>query len=335
MKAPRQQRWIMIGFLFAVVIALHLILPNGHPVRENTGGSAALWAMLAAFGGLILIYRQGLRWLRSKQQPVEPTQGADVPKPTFSESELDRYARHMVLRDIGGVGQKKLKQARVLVIGAGGLGSPVLIYLAAAGVGTLGVIDDDVVDISNLQRQVLHGDQDLGRPKVQSAVDNLHRINPHITVHAFERRLTKDIAEKMMQDYDLVLDGTDNFETRHLVNAASVATKTPLISGALGQWDGTVSLFDPAKGGACYTCAFPIAPSGDAAISCADAGVFAPLPGIIGSMMAAEAVKHITEAGDTLLDRLYLYDALYATSRVLTIKKNPDCPICGGSHDPA
>ena len=240
---PQRLRWGMIGLLWAGVVLLHLVLPAGHPLRMATGESAALWLMLGGFGVLVLFYSYGLRALRKRAQPQPeaPRQGL------FSEAELDRYARHIVLREIGGPGQKALKQSKVLVIGAGGLGSPALLYLAAGGVGTIGVIDDDVVENSNLQRQVLHRDADIGRPKVQSAAEAMQAQNPAVTVRPYHRRLTQEIAEELFAEYDVILDGTDNFDTRYLANAAAVAAGKPLISGALSQWEGQLSVFDPKK----------------------------------------------------------------------------------------
>ena len=197
--------------------------------------------------------------------------------------ELNRYARHIVLRELGGGGQRKLKEAKVLVIGAGGLGSPALLYLAAAGVGTIGVIDDDSVDGSNLQRQIIHRDQDIDTPKVFSAQAAMQALNPFVTVKPYHRRLTADLAAKLFAEYDLILDGSDNFDTRYLANRAAVATGKPLISGAITQWEGQISLYHPASGAPCFECLFPSRPAEGLAPSCAEAGVIAPLPGIIGS----------------------------------------------------
>jgi len=326
MGAPRPQRFIMLGVLFVALCVVHLTLPATHPLRLNTGGSLGLWLMFAAFGGLALAYRFGLRRLVAQKEPEPQIVAPQDDK--LSGAELDRYARHIVLHDIGGVGQTRLKRARVLVIGAGGLGSPALMYLAASGVGMLGVIDDDTVDVSNLQRQILHLDGDLGRPKVASAVDNLYKLNPFVTVRPYQRRLTAEIARDLISDYDLVLDGSDNFETRQAVNAACVALGVPLVAGGLSQWEGTITVLAQPQG-PCLTCAFPTPPSPREAASCAEVGVFAPLPGIIGSMMAAEAVKLITNAGAPLAGRMLIYDARDAVTRTLNIPKTPDCPTCG------
>ncbi|MGB0799009.1 MAG: HesA/MoeB/ThiF family protein, partial [Planktomarina sp.] len=230
--------------------------------------------------------------------------------------------------DIGGAGQKRLKNSSVLVIGAGGLGSPALQYLAAAGVGTIGVVDDDVVDASNLQRQIIHRDADIGRPKVESAGDAIKALNPYVAVKGYNLRLNGDVAADLIGAYDITLDGTDNFETRYLVNATCVALGKPLVSGALGQWEGQVSLFHPARSGPCYQCVFPQAPAPDLTPNCAEAGVFTALPGSIGSQMAAEALKYLIDAGTPLLGRLAIYDALDVQARIFKTKPRNDCPIC-------
>lgn len=326
--APSRLRWTMIGLLWVGVVLLHLVLPDGHPLRNATGESPALWLMIGGFAGLIMIYREGLRRLRRRAQAPKAAPGRGL----FSETELERYARHIVLREIGGPGQKALKEARVLVIGAGGLGSPVLLYLAAAGVGTIGVIDEDTVENSNLQRQVIHDDRDIGLPKVRSAADAMRAQNPAVAVRPYARRLTDEIAADLFADYDLILDGTDNFETRYLSNATAHALGKPLISGALSQWEGQVSVFDPARGTPCYQCIFPEAPAPELAPSCAEAGVLGPLPGVVGSMMAAEAVKVITGAGAPLRGEMLIYDALYGETRRIALKKRPDCPVCGSDR---
>jgi molybdopterin/thiamine biosynthesis adenylyltransferase len=284
--------------------------------------------MIGGAAALVLVYRAALRSLRARAGARE-AEADNSPKPLFTETELNRYARHIVLREIGGPGQKAMKEARVLVIGAGGLGSPVLLYLAAAGVGTIGVIDDDEVDNSNLQRQVIHRDADIGLPKVQSAMAAMQAQNPSVVVRPYQRRLSPEIAEDLFADYDLILDGTDNFETRYLANSAAVAQGKPLISGALSQWEGQLSVFDPANGAPCYQCIFPEAPGPGLAPSCAEAGVLGPLPGVVGAMMAAEAVKLITGAGQALRGEMLIYDALYGESRKIALNRRSDCPICG------
>jgi molybdopterin/thiamine biosynthesis adenylyltransferase len=330
MGTPRHLRWGMIAGLWAVVTLAHLVLPVGHPIRLATGESAALWLMIGGAAALVLVYRAGLGALRARAGAREAeAEAGTTPKPLFTETELNRYARHIVLREIGGPGQKAMKQARVLVIGAGGLGSPALLYLAAAGVGTIGVIDDDEVDNSNLQRQVIHRDADIGLPKVQSAMAAMQVQNPSVVVRPYQRRLSAQIAEELFAEYDLILDGTDNFETRYLANAAAVAQGKPLISGALSQWEGQLSVFDPAQGAPCYQCIFPEEPAPGLAPSCAEAGVLGPLPGVVGAMMAAEAVKLITGAGQALRGEMLIYDALYGESRKIAVSRRADCPICG------
>ena len=277
----------------------------------------------------VVAYGLGVRALGKRARAPRIAEG-QTPPGSFSEHELGRYARHIVLREIGGPGQKAMKQARVLVVGAGGLGSPALLYLAAAGVGTIGVIDDDVVDNSNLQRQVIHRDADIGMPKVFSAQAAMEAQNPAITVRPYHRRLEADMAEALFADYDLVLEGSDNFDTKYLVNRAAVATGKPVVGGALSQWEGQLSVWDPSDGAPCYQCVFPEAPAPGLAPSCSAAGVIGPLPGVIGAMMAIEALKLITGAGEPLRGRLMIYDALYADTRVIAVKPRPDCPVCGG-----
>ncbi len=323
----RTARLASVAVLLLGVITAQLVLPDGHPLREATGGSAAMWLILGGFAVLVLVYGRVLKALRNRAAPAvkEPA----MPSDQFSETELERYARHIVLRELGGPGQKKMKQARVLVIGAGGLGAPALQYLAAAGVGTIGVIDDDEVENANLQRQVIHRDTDIGMPKVFSAQQAMQAQNPNVTVLPYHRRLTDEIAADLFADFDLILDGTDNFDTRYLANRTAVALGKPLISGALSQWEGQLSVFDPANDAPCYQCIFPEAPAPGLAPSCAEAGVIGPLPGVVGSMMAVEAIKVITGAGQALRGEMLIYDALYGESRKITLSRRADCPICG------
>lgn len=247
----------------------------------------------------------------------------------MNHTDLERYARHIVLREIGGPGQAKLRAARVLSIGAGGLGSPLLLYLAAAGVGTLGIVDDDVVSLSNLQRQVLFTAKAIGQPKVASAEATLSALNEGVEVVALPERLTAANAEAIIGDYDLVCDGSDNFDTRYLVNETCVRLGVPLIAGAIGQWDGQLSLYAPHLGAPCYACVFPQRPGAEQAATCAEAGVIGALPGVVGSMMALEAIKLLTGAGQGLANRLWIYDALHAETRTLTIARRTDCTVCG------
>ena len=250
---------------------------------------------------------------------------------SLSPDELARYARHIVLREIGGPGQQRLRSARVLMVGAGGLGCPALLYLAAAGVGTLGIVDDDTVSLSNLQRQILFGTPDIGAPKVESAERALARLNPGPRLVAQAVRLGPDNVDAIVAEYDLVLDGCDNFPTRYLVNAACVRAKKPLLSAAMSQWEGQLSLFDPHRGGPCYQCLFPEAPAEGLAPSCAEAGVIGALPGVMGSMLALEAIKEITGAGAGLRGRMLIFDGLYAETRTIGIAARGDCPVCHGA----
>ena len=325
MGAPKRARLIMVFILYCAVLLAHLILPDSSPIRLATGESPALWLMVGGGAAMVLVYRAGLNWLRARAYQPEDTM-TDAP---FSETELNRYARHIVLREIGGLGQKKLKDAKVLVVGAGGLGSPALLYLAAAGVGTIGIVDDDEVDNSNLQRQVIHQDHSIGVAKVFSAMEAMKAQNPFVNVKPYHRRLSEQDASALIEDYDIVLDGTDNFDTRYLVNRICVELGKPLISGALSQWEGQLSVFDPANGAPCYQCIFPEAPADGLAPSCSEAGVIGPLPGVIGSMMAVEAVKVIAGAGAPLRGELMIYDALYGESRKISLKRRSDCPVCG------
>ncbi|SIS66852.1 Molybdopterin or thiamine biosynthesis adenylyltransferase [Roseivivax lentus] len=333
MGTPTQARLIMIGLLYLAILAGHVVLPQGHPIRAATGDHAAPWLVLGAIGVFVLLYRRLLARVKARAVEKEAAEEAAVaaarPKGTFSGAELERYARHIVLRELGGPGQKALKEARVLVLGAGGLGAPALQYLAAAGIGTIGVIDDDRVENANLQRQVIHRDADIGLPKVFSAQAAMESQNPNVTVRPYHRRLTGEIAAELFADYDLVLDGTDNFDTRYLANRVAAAAGLPLISGALSQWEGQLSVFDPARGAPCYQCIFPEAPAPGLAPSCAEAGVLGPLPGVVGAMMAVEAIKLVSGAGAVLRGEMLIYDALWGETRKIALKRRADCPVCG------
>lgn len=239
-----------------------------------------------------------------------------------------RYARHLILPDVGIEGQRRLKAARALVIGAGGLGSPVGLYLAAAGVGRIGLVDFDVVDETNLHRQVLFGESDIGRHKLDAAVDRLRDVNPHIEIVPHPVRLTSENALELFADYDLVVDGTDNFPTRYLVNDACVLSGKPYVYGSIFRFEGQVSVF-AAKDGPCYRCLFREPPPPGLVPSCGEAGVLGVLPGVIGSLQALEAIKWILGVGDSLVGRLVLFDALALRFREVRIRRNPDCPVCG------
>lgn len=323
---PRARRWWALAALLSVAILLNVVLPEGHALRRITGGDARGWIVLLGGGLVVAFYVAALRRLRQRAATLAPQ---PAPAPTFSDPELARYARHMILREIGGPGQKRLKQARVLVIGAGGLGSPVLLYLAAAGVGTIGIVDDDEVDLSNLQRQVIHATARAGQGKAASAAAAIAAINPHVTVHQHAVRLTDDNADALVPGHDLILDGTDSFAARYAANVAAVRAGIPLIGGALTQWEGQVSVWDPARGAPCYACIFPEPPAPGLVPTCAEAGVLGPLPGVIGTIMASEAVKILTGAGDPLRGRLLIWDALYAEARVIAVDRRADCPVCG------
>lgn len=326
--APTRARWAMIGVLYLAVLIALFVLPDGHALRASLGGSLGEWLLIGVGAAIIVAYRAGLAALRNKAQP-EPQAAEQQSEGTFRPAELDRYMRHILLREIGGPGQKKLKEAKVLVIGAGGLGAPVLEYLAASGVGVIGVIDPDVVEASNLQRQVIHTDAQLGVPKVFSAAEAMRAQNPFVEVRPYHRAFDEGSMD-LVADYDLVLDGTDNFDTRYLVNRACVTHRKPLIAAAITQWEGQISTYKPHENGPCYQCVFPERPADGMVPSCAEAGVAAPLPGVLGTMMAMEAVKELTGAGQGLMGRLVIHDALYAETRNITVKKRPDCPICGG-----
>ena len=245
---------------------------------------------------------------------------------SFSSEEVERYARHLVLAEVGGPGQQRLKAATVVIVGAGGVGSPAALYLAAAGVGTIRIIDGDVVSLSNLQRQILFDTSDIDRPKVEAAAGRLGAINPHVRLEVLNHPLTAVNAASVIAGADVVLDGTDDFETRHLVNAACVAAGVPLVSGALGRWTGQVGVFE---GRPCYRCLVPESPPD--AETCARVGVVGALAGVVGAMAALEAIKLITGAGEPLRGRLMLYDGLTATSRTVTVTADPACAICGGA----
>jgi len=246
----------------------------------------------------------------------------------FSRRELYRYARHLTLPEVGLEGQRRLKQGRVLCVGAGGLGSPLALYLAAAGVGTLGLVDFDVVDESNLQRQILHGTSDVGRSKLDSAVDRLREVNPHVTVERHETRLSSQNALDILAHYDVVVDGTDNFPTRYLVNDACVLLGKPNVYGSIFRWEGQLSVF-ATEGGPCYRCLFRAPPPPGLVPNCAEGGVLGVLPGIIGSAQAMEAIKLLLGVGRPLIGRLLLFDALEMSWREVGLRRNPACPVCG------
>lgn len=246
----------------------------------------------------------------------------------LTDDQLDRYARHLILKQVGGAGQQTLLSSRVLVIGAGGLGSPLLLYLAAAGVGTIGIIDDDRVDLSNLQRQVIHTTDRIGSLKTDSAHDMIRQINPDVTVTPYPERLSAENAERIIADYDIIADGCDNFDTRFLINDICVKLKKPLVSAALSQFDGQISTF---KGylddKPCYRCFIPDHPG--AVGNCAEAGILGAVAGVLGTLQAVEVLKELLELGDSLAGKILLYDALSTTSRTIRLPKDPGCKTCG------
>ena len=248
--------------------------------------------------------------------------------PMLSNEEIARYSRHLIMPEVGMTGQRKLKAASVLMIGTGGLGAPLGMYLAAAGVGRLGLVDFDVVDASNLQRQIIHGTKDVGRPKIASAKDRLQDINPHVEIETHETKLTSDNALRLFTNYDVIADGTDNFPTRYLVNDACVLTGKPNVYGSIFRFEGQASVFW-AERGPCYRCLYPEPPPPGLVPSCAEGGVLGVLPGIIGAIQANEAIKIILGAPDIMVNRLLLFDAWRLRFRELKLRKNPDCPVCG------
>ena len=282
-----------------------------------------------------------IRYLQKEQTPVKDGQtlsiipsvaGGSSPAtaalPALTPDEVKRYSRHLILSEVGMEGQRRLKAAKVLCIGAGGLGSPVAMYLAAAGVGTIGIVDFDTVDVSNLQRQILHGTSDVGRSKLASARDTLKDLNPHVNVIAHEVALSSANALDLFRGYDVIVDGTDNFPTRYLVNDACVLLGIPNAYGSIFRFEGQASVF-ATKDGPCYRCLYPEPPPPGLVPSCAEAGVLGILPGLIGTIQATETVKIILGMGQTLAGRFLIYDAMKMRFRELTLRKDPDCPVCG------
>jgi molybdopterin/thiamine biosynthesis adenylyltransferase/rhodanese-related sulfurtransferase len=250
------------------------------------------------------------------------------PGVTLSKEEVMRYSRHLIMPEVGMEGQLKIKQAKVLCIGTGGLGAPLGLYLAAAGVGRIGLVDFDVVDTTNLQRQVLFGTSDVGRPKTEAAAERLRNLNPDIQIDTFETQLTSANALELFKDYDIIVDGTDNFPTRYLVNDACVITGKPNVYGSIFRFEGQITVFGY-PGGPCYRCLYPEPPPPGLVPSCAEGGVLGVLPGIVGTIQAAETLKLIIGKGEPLIGRLLLFDALAMKFRELKLRKNPECPVCG------
>ena len=361
------QSWWLIGYLglllwlewlgvkgwrmVLAVIATWLLVTLGVALAPDSGFAALIgWSHRGLILGLLCIlgllgYSQLLALLRRHEVALPDrapgllsrvTDGggpAIAPQPdrSLSDAELTRYARHIVLRELGGPGQAALRRARVLIVGAGGLGAPVCQYLAAAGLGQITVADDDRVSLSNLQRQVIFRSKDDGQPKAQAAREAMLALNPHVQVTALERRITADDVA-LIGEHDLVIDGTDTFAARQAINAACVAAGVPLVAGAIAQWEGQVTVWDPRRGAPCTACIFPQAPAPGLAPACAEAGVVGPLPGVIGSMMALEAIKIIAGAGEPLRGRMQIFDGLYGENRLMKIARRGDCPVCGSGH---
>jgi adenylyltransferase/sulfurtransferase len=250
----------------------------------------------------------------------------------FSEAEIQRYARHILLREVGGVGQSKLKAARVLIVGAGGLGSPLALYLAAAGVGCIGIVDADVLELSNLQRQVAHTTGRLGQLKVESAAVAMREINPLVQVDVFGQRLDAGNVHRLVSDYDIICDGTDNFETRFLLADACVAARRTLVSAAVLRFEGQLSTFKPHADpqGPCYRCLYPEPPPAGMVPSCSEAGVLGAVTGVMGTLQATEVLKEIMGIGESLSGRLVIWDALQAEFRKIRLRRDPECAVCGG-----
>jgi sulfur-carrier protein adenylyltransferase/sulfurtransferase len=247
----------------------------------------------------------------------------------LSNEEIRRYSRHLILPEFGMEGQRRLKEGSVLLIGAGGLGSPLALYLAAAGVGHIGLVDFDVVDESNLQRQIAHGTSTIGVRKTESAKRRLNDLNPNVEVTTYEEQITSENAFELMRPYDVIVDGTDNFPTRYLTNDASVMLGKPNVYGSIFRFEGQATVFYPKEGGPCYRCLYPEPPPPGLVPSCAEGGVLGVLPGVIGTIQATEAIKLLAGIGETLVNRLMLYDALSMRFRELKLRRNPDCPVCG------
>jgi len=252
----------------------------------------------------------------------------------FTDEQLERYARHIILKDVGGAGQMALLNARVLIVGAGGLGSPMLQYLAAAGVGTVGIVDDDKVDMSNLQRQIIHASGDVGLPKTESAAAKIKALNNDVNAVQHGVRLTADNAASIIEDYDIVADGTDNFKTRHLVNDTCVALRKTLVSGALGPFEGQLATFKPHAGAGlpCYRCFLPEEPPADMQRTCSDIGILGAVAGVVGTLQAVEVLKEILGIGDSLAGKMVIYDALSATTRTIGLPQDPKCQTCAGGE---
>jgi sulfur-carrier protein adenylyltransferase/sulfurtransferase len=284
-----------------------------------------------SFNAQQTMLRLGYENVENMEGGILEWDGEVVSESSLTPDQLHRYSRHLLIPEVGEEGQQKLLDARILLVGAGGLGSPASLYLAAAGVGTLGIVDADVVDESNLQRQIVHSTARLGEPKVRSAADALTALNPDVNVVGIEERLTSDNVDRILDEgWDVIVDGADNFPTRYLVNDASVWHDIPVVHGSIYRFEGQVTVFKPQEG-PCYRCLFPQPPPPELAPSCAEGGVLGVLPGIIGSLQANEALKLVLGIGTPLVGRLMLFDALSATFDEVALRRDPSCPVCGES----
>lgn len=342
---PRGTGVLVVGAVWLGILAVHFWAPDSG-FADTLGGTARGWAGGGAAALMVVGYRAIFHLMQKaaeREQNREAASSVTPPTPAqttasgaapgndaapVADAEIDRYARHLVLREIGGPGQMRLRASSVLIVGAGGLGAPVCLYLAAAGVGRITVADDDVVSLSNLQRQVIFRSDQQGHPKAQAATAAMAALNPHVSLTALDRRIT-DADTDLIADFDLVIDGTDSFAARAAINRACVAAGVPLIAGAIAQWEGQVTLYDPARGGPCMACLFPEAPAPGLAPPCAEAGVVGPLPGVVGSLMALEAIKLMTGAGQGLREQLLIFDGLYGENRTIRTAARHDCPVCG------
>ncbi|MFL2795866.1 MAG: HesA/MoeB/ThiF family protein [Paracoccaceae bacterium] len=318
-------RAVSVLIILIFILGTLFIIPETNSFSIVMGGWAP-WATISFLFCITILFRLFIDVLRNKSNDVYLSDVKEADE--FSNHELERYSRHILLKELGGLGQRRIKDSSVLIIGAGGLGAPVIQYLAASGVGTIGIIDHDKVSLSNLQRQVIYPTKQVGEQKVFSAADAIYQLNSNVNVRPYNRRLNSEIAEEIFSEYDVIVDGTDNFETRYISNSAAVITKKHLVSGALSQWEGQVSVFAPHKGGPCYACVFPSPPKDGLAITCSEGGVFSPLPGVIGSVMAVETLKILSHSGNTLLGQMFIYDGLKGESRKIKVNPSKKCPIC-------
>ena len=327
-KVKRFNNFIIISFIFILLFLVHLVFNSDNILIQLTGGSLNKLIFIGLLYSILALYALILSKIKNSQRvrSLEKRKGG-----SFKSEELDRYARHIILKEIGGSGQKKLKNARVLVVGAGGLGSPVLQYLGACGVGVIGIIDNDLVDNSNLHRQVIYPDSAIGENKVFAAAEVIKSQNPFIEVLTFNRLFNETIAKELISDFDVVVDGTDNSSSRYLINEMCVLLNKPLVSGAIAQWEGQVMVYDNMPESPCYQCVFPPTHMESPDLSCSTLGVVGALPGVIGSIMAVETIKLIINAGESLRNRLLIYDGLYAETRTISTKKNDECPICSNN----